>query len=129
MEEKKSTWETMKSGINAFIESLHQLEPITQPDLRIADNWRALCDAFRPHARHRDPETLRLMATIADNCLTGLAIHCRKSKGDAQQFDDNELLVAVNLWKTKDAKVASALQTIFSKKGVTGQYHGISTCK
>uniref|UniRef100_A0A7E4V328 Phage protein n=1 Tax=Panagrellus redivivus TaxID=6233 RepID=A0A7E4V328_PANRE len=115
MEEKKSTWETMKSGINAFIESLHQLEPITQPDLRIADNWRALCDAFRPHARHRDPETLRLMATIADNCLTGLAIHCRKSKGDAQQFDDNELLVAVNLWKTKDAKVASALQTIFSK--------------
>uniref|UniRef100_A0A7E4VJQ8 DHC_N2 domain-containing protein n=2 Tax=Panagrellus redivivus TaxID=6233 RepID=A0A7E4VJQ8_PANRE len=108
----KANIETSKFDIEKFIEIVQTVQPVTQDDLRVRIKWKRLCDTFRPHYKDRDPDALRLIATVAANTLTGLAIYCRVNKGDALPLCDDNWPNAVSYWSLKDEQVATALQQL-----------------
>uniref|UniRef100_A0A7E4VCA8 G domain-containing protein n=1 Tax=Panagrellus redivivus TaxID=6233 RepID=A0A7E4VCA8_PANRE len=107
----QGSFESSKRDIEKFLKTVQTIKPITPADLTVADNWKSLCAAFRPHYQKRDAEALRLMATIAKNCLTGVAIYCRKNL----PLREDEWLAVVNHWSSKDKKVAAALRHLNSE--------------
>uniref|UniRef100_A0A7E4V2J7 Non-specific protein-tyrosine kinase n=1 Tax=Panagrellus redivivus TaxID=6233 RepID=A0A7E4V2J7_PANRE len=106
----QSAYAASKRGIEQFLQTIQAAQPNTPGDLENSANWARLCDAFRSHRTCRDPEVLRLMATIAETCLTGLAIYCRKNKGDTLPLRDDEWPAALSYWNSKADDVASMLK-------------------
>uniref|UniRef100_A0A7E4W8N4 SET domain-containing protein n=1 Tax=Panagrellus redivivus TaxID=6233 RepID=A0A7E4W8N4_PANRE len=109
----RRSWDGSKKSIEEFLAHVKASKPISQRDLALTAKLRTLGKHLRTHViRDTSSEVRRLMASVIEGPMNGVAIYCAKKKGDAVPLKKGEWKAAAKHFEDTVPDIAAIMNDI-----------------
>uniref|UniRef100_A0A7E4ZQY9 G domain-containing protein n=1 Tax=Panagrellus redivivus TaxID=6233 RepID=A0A7E4ZQY9_PANRE len=102
-------WKANSESISRMFQDVTKVNPILCEDFKLAAKMKELGDVLRPYGKgdkgKLTSDAKRLMASVANGSLHGIAIYCRNKSEGEKSIGNDEWETVQEVWRAKDEGV------------------------